>query len=222
MLRNEYFVGVRAHLGERFIVGVSAIDYAYPGAADPEANRHRYEDAMIELVTHVARARRSHFLLVPQLHGRFHSDVPFLRELGGRFPPEVSWEIVDDSLSSDDQRRIFGMADMFIASRYHPGIFASSAGVPGICVYYEHKALGFMRQLELEDFAYDIRNLDTEELTRAADRVMSDGDALRAHIEARLPRLVATARRTTDLVSALLPERQKPTVVPLAKGERAP
>jgi colanic acid/amylovoran biosynthesis protein len=221
MVRDEFFLGDRAPLRERFIVGVSAIDYAYPGVADPEAHRRCYEEAMVALVTHVARARRSHFLLVPQLHGRFHTDVPFLEELGGRFPDEVSWEIVDDGLSSDDQRRIFGMADMFIASRYHPGIFASSAGVPGVCIYYEHKALGFMRQLGLEELAFDIRNLDAQELIHAADRVMSDGDALRAHIEERLPGLVATARRTTDLMRDLLPKRQEQTTVPLTDGGRA-
>jgi len=204
MPRDEYFAAERAELGRRFIVGVSAIDYAYPGETDPESLRRRYEDAMVELITHVAHNRESHFLMVPQLHGRFHSDVPFLRELGARLPSDVSWEIVDDRLSSDDQRRLFAMADMFIASRYHPGIFASSAGVPGICIYYEHKALGYMRQLELEDLAFDIRNLDPSALIRAADRVMNDGDALRAHIEERLPRLVATARRTTDLVAALV------------------
>lgn len=204
MPREEYFAANRVDLTKRFVVGVSAIDYAYPGATDPSSLRRRYEDAMVALIAHVARNRPSHFLLVPQLHGRFHSDVPFLRELGARLPGDVSWELVDDQLSSDDQRRIFGMADMFIASRYHPGIFASSAGVPGICIYYEHKALGFMRQLELEDLAFDIRELDPAALMDAADRVMNEGSALRAHLEKRLPRLVATARRTTDLVSALV------------------
>ncbi|MFW2387523.1 MAG: polysaccharide pyruvyl transferase family protein [Polyangiales bacterium] len=204
MPREEYFTNGRAELAKRFVVAVSAIDYAYPGAADPADLRRRYEEAMISLLAHVARKRESHFLLVPQLHGRFHSDVPFLRELGARLPSDLSWEIVDDSLSSDDQRRIFGMADMFVASRYHPGIFASSAGVPGVCIYYEHKALGFMRQLELEELAFDIRDLDAAKLIEAADRVITEGDALRAHIETRLPRLVATARRTTDLVSAMI------------------
>ena len=41
-------------------------------------------------------------------------------------------------------------------------------------------------------------------LIEAADRVMNEGSALRAHLEKRLPHLVATARRTTDLVSALV------------------
>lgn len=202
--REDYFGEDRHSLRERFLVGVSAIDYAYPGADDPAALRHHYLDAMIELVTHVARSKPSHFLLVPQLHGRFHSDVPFLEELGSMLPSDVSWEIVDDELSSDEQRRIFGMTDMFIASRYHPGIFASSAAVPGICIYYEHKALGFMRQLDLEDLAFDIRKLDTPKLIEAADRVIRDREGLRAHIEERLPTLVATARRTTDLVAALV------------------
>jgi colanic acid/amylovoran biosynthesis protein len=218
MPRNEFFAGARSALAKRFVVGVSAIDYGYPGASDPEALRRQYEDAIVELVCHIAGARPCHFLLVPQLHGRYHSDVPFLQELGNRLPSEVSWEVVDDTLSSDEQRRIFGMTDMFIASRYHPGIFASSAGVPGICIYYEHKALGFMRQLDLEDLAFDIRNLDTWELIRAADRVMREGEALRRHIEARLPRLVATSRRTTELVSELLPRHKPQASAPRSRG----
>lgn len=205
MSRETYFRDDRASLAKRFVVGVSAIDYGYPGASDPEALKKRYFDALVDLVAHVARQRESHFLLVPQLHGRFHSDVAFLKILGDALPPDVSWEIVDDGLSSDVQRQLFGMADMYIASRYHPGIFGASAGVPGVCIYYEHKALGFMQQLGLEDLAFDIRNLDPAALIRAADHVMDDLPRLRRHIEARLPDLMATAQRTTELMAQLLP-----------------
>ncbi len=75
-----------------------------------------------------------------------------------------------------------------------------------------------MRQLDLEDLAFDIRNLDTWELIRAADRVMREGEALRRHIEARLPRLVATSRRTTELVSELLPRHKPQASAPRSRG----
>ena len=56
------------------------------------------------------------------------------------------------------------MCDLHLAIRYHPAIVGNTGPVPGLCIYYEHKALGFMQQLGLERFAVDIRKLDIAQL----------------------------------------------------------
>ncbi|MPZ17946.1 MAG: hypothetical protein GEV06_08550 [Luteitalea sp.] len=204
MGRAQYFGSSRSHLAARFIVCTSVIDYAFPGDDDPKGLKSVYERALIDLMTHLSKRRDCHFLFLPQLHGSVHTDVPYLRHIAQRLPSGLSWEIVDDHLDSDTQRGIFGMADTFIASRYHPAIFGSSAGVPGLCFYYEHKALGFMTQLGMERFAFDIRKLDSRALCEAMDEILENGAALAREIELRLPALVAQARRSTELAVALV------------------
>lgn len=201
--RDEYFRDGRSSLTARTLVAVSAIEYKFPGEADPAAKQRRYDDALAQCLRHLADTRSCHFLFVPQLYGGAHDDAPYLRRLAERLPANASWELVDQTLDSDGQRAIFGMADLCIASRYHPQIFAASAGVPGICIYYEHKALGFMSLLGLEDFAFDIRDPDATSMCRKLDEVLERRDTLARQIDERMPAIRARSRRTTELAVAL-------------------
>jgi colanic acid/amylovoran biosynthesis protein len=203
-LRSEFFTGARAPLASKFLVAVSLNDYKYPGEAKPDALREQYNRAMLELLHHLHRQRDCHFLLLPQLHGKVHSDVPFLNVMGKRLEPGVSWELVDPAFDSDQQRAIFAMSDFHVASRYHPAIFGHTGLTPGVCIYYEHKALGFMAQLGLERYAFDIRKPDARALCAAADDILASHASIVTHLTQRVPELQKRARRSTELAVELL------------------
>jgi polysaccharide pyruvyl transferase WcaK-like protein len=206
--RHGYFKGERAGLAEKFLVAVSLNNYKYPGAPNPERLREEYNRSMLGLIEHLARRKDSHFLLVPQLYGNAHSDVPFLREIGAKLPSDVSWELFDAEADSDTQRRLFAMCDLHLASRYHPAIFGHTGYTPGICIYYEHKALGFMTQLGLERFAFDIRDPNLDRLRQAADELLERREQIIEQLKQRVPELQKRARRTTDLAVELLRSRE--------------
>lgn len=203
--RDDYFGRERSALAGRFLVGVSALSWTYPGHPDPAAAHAAYEEVMLAALVHLHERRTAHFLFVPQLYGAVHSDVPYLESLAARLPPEVSWEIVDSEADSDRQQAIFGMVDLYVASRYHPQIFAISHGVPGVCVYYQHKALGFLRQLGLERFAFPIDDLERERVLRSLDEILEARDALTAEIAEKLPALRRASARSTELVVESFP-----------------
>jgi polysaccharide pyruvyl transferase WcaK-like protein len=197
--RTDYFKGERAYLANKYLVSVSAIQYKYPGQDEIAEHQAMYTKAILRCLEHIGSKKDCHFLFLPQLYGRVHSDVPYLEHLGQSLSPGFSWEVVDPSADSDMQRRLFGMTDLCIASRYHPQIFAACSGVPGICIYYEHKALGFMSSLGLKDFAFDIRNLDADALCAKLDEAMEGHDELSAHIKKNIVKIQNRARRTTRL-----------------------
>ena len=201
--RDDYFRDERGSLAARTLVAVSAIEYRFPGEADPASMQLRYDDALTQCLRHLAASKQCHFLFIPQLYGAAHDDAPYLRRLAAQLPAGTSWELVDPALDSNMQRAIFGMADLCIASRYHPQIFAASAGVPGICIYYEHKALGFMNLLGLEEFAFDIRAPNATAMCQKLDEVLARRDALARQIEERMPALRARSRQTTEMAVAL-------------------
>lgn len=201
--RDEYFTGERSALADGYLVAVSAIQYRFPGEQDPAAAQARYTDILMQCLHHLDSRKDCHFLFIPQLYGAAHSDVPYLESLASRLPEGASFEIVDPSLDSEAQRRIFGMADLCIASRYHPQIFAATAGVPGICIYYEHKAQGFMSFLGLDDFAFDIRKLDAGRMCERLDEVLERREQLVAHIRERIGPIRERSGRTSELAAGL-------------------
>lgn len=197
--RSSYFKGKRAILANKYLVSVSAIQYIYPGKGNVAERQEEYTRTILKCLEHIGAKRDCHFLLFPQLYGQVHSDVPYLRQLGRSLSSDLSWEIVDPDADSDMQRRLFGMTDLCIASRYHPQIFAASNGVPGICIYYEHKALGFMSLLGLKNFAFDIRNLNADAMCAKLDEAMKRHDQLSTAIKKNIVRIQKQAKKTTKL-----------------------
>ncbi len=202
--RADYFADHRSGLRGRFLVAVSVIEYAFPGVPDPKSAQTQYRQCLISALDFLAQEKHCHFLLLPQLYGAVHSDVPFLKSFCHLIPSSASWEIVDPDLSSTEQRAVFGMADICIASRYHPQIFAATANVPGVCIYYEHKALGFMQALNMESLAFDIRKLDSRALLQGLARVLRERQQLSQILAERIPELRKRSAQTTELAIDLL------------------
>lgn len=202
--RSDYFGPHRSHLAERLLVGVSAMEWSFPGAADPAERQASYESVVLDALRHLHERRPVHLLFAPQLYGARHSDVAYLEQLGARLPRDVSWEVVDPAGDSDHQQRVFGMTDIYLATRYHPQVFSISSAVPGVCIYYQHKALGFLRHFGLERFAFPIDDVDSRAVCAALDDVLEHRDELSDRIAAQLPALRAAARRSSELVVELL------------------
>ena len=204
--RAQYFKNERAFLAKKYLVSVSAIEYKYPGENNIAEHQARYTNTILKCLNHIATKRDCHFMFFPQLYGRVHSDVPYLKKLGRRLHPNLSWEIVDPNADSDMQRRLFGMTDLCIASRYHPQIFAGSNGIPGICIYYEHKALGFMSSLGLKDFAFDIRNLNPDAMCKKLDEAIERHEQLSVLMKTNILEVQKQAIKTTRLAVEFLRE----------------
>lgn len=201
--RAQYFAGDRTRLADKYLVAVSAIEYRFPGETDPRSKQQAYNETLLRCLLHLHGRKDCHFMFIPQLYGRIHSDVPYLERLASGLPEGASWEIVDPAFDSDMQRSLFGMADFCIASRYHPQIFAATAGTPGICIYYEHKALGFMEMLGMQTFAFNIRNPDAEAMCAKLDEVIERRDGLSQRIKEKIVPIRERSRLTSLLAAEL-------------------
>lgn len=206
--RENYFCGKKNNYKDRFIVSVSANNYSFPGESNPQELKEIYKKTLIDIIVYLSKKRLAYFMFFPQLYGQSHSDVPFLKSLGEDLPKSIDWEIVDPFLDSDMQRRIMGMANFYISSRYHPQIFAVSHGIPGICFYYEHKMKGFMNSLGFEDHCFDIRHLCAEKIEITVDLILSDTDKISSTIKKNVNELVAKSKLTSRLAADLLTHDQ--------------
>lgn len=204
--RDDYFSGRKAGKANQFLIAVSLLDYCSRSAVEDAGSTCRYNEVIMELLSYVAQKPDVHFMFFPQLYGAIHNDMGFLKTLAKRLPDNTSWEIIDHNLDSDMQRSVFAMCDAYIASRYHPAIFGQTAYIPGLCIYYEHKTLGFMRQLDLERYAFNIDEADGPTLCRAIDDILLNRKEIAEHLHRVIPQLRINSARTTKLAIELLNE----------------
>lgn len=191
---------------------VSAINWAYKGDPNPETRRDNYDNSIIEAILEFAHDLESgaeyEVFLVPQLHGAVHRDTPYLETLAERLNARglgrVHVQVFDESRDMLAQRALFASADWVIAGRYHPAVFALSAGVPQLCIPYEHKATGVMQAAGLSDVVVPIDEVTPERLRAVVGHLRAHRNDVVARSVEAAARLAALSGRTSDAVVELL------------------
>ena len=198
--RTEYFSDEKHHLSKKYLVAVTGNQYKYPGDKDAAKKREEFTKTLLKCLCHINNLKDCHFIFLPQLYGRAHSDVQYHQLLGRSLPSDASWEVINPEFDSDMHRRIFGMADICIASRYHPQIFATSNGVPGIFICYEHKQFSYLESIGLKDFAFDIRSLDEKKMCLKLEYIINNQDTISYLMKKNIGALQDRAQLTTQFV----------------------
>ena len=188
-------------------VVVSAIDWKYEGDASPAARRTTYDNAIAAAVVELCGGVAAEVVLVPQLHG-VHRDAPYLERLAALIRDavanDVTVSVFDESRDMLAQRGLFASADFVVAGRYHPAVFALSAGVPQVCIPYEHKATGVLQLAGLSDVVMPINNVTPDRLCEVARRVRDTADSVRARSQDAAVRLADLSSQTSRVVVDLM------------------
>lgn len=205
-------------VGERPVVVVSAIDWPFANAPRRQraARRQALNDAVVAALVALARQvdvegrGPLHVAFAPQLRGA-HDDSAYLQDLAEAVaagaPPGVTTEVFAPSLDAASQRARFAAADLVLAGRYHPAVFAIGAGVPVVCIAYQHKAAGVMAAAGVADLVVDVAEVDPAGLSALVERAWSTREDIAARLADAGPRLRADANRTADIAAALVASR---------------
>lgn len=186
-------------------VAISILDYMFSKEKHPELQKEQYFAAVQSLIETINNTEPDTcFLYFPQLYGNFHDDTFFIQRFISRMSASVPNFIVDGHLNSDMQRGLISACDFCLASRYHPQVFSISARVPTIALCYEHKSFGFMKLLELEDFALDIRTVTPSLLLAAYKRLTTSRAEVMEVIDRNLSLVVDRSRISSRFCAEFL------------------
>jgi colanic acid/amylovoran biosynthesis protein len=78
-------------------------------------------------------------------------------------------------------------ADMVVTSRMHSAIFSFLAGTPVVVIGYQHKSLGILQSLKLEDCLLPIEQTCKETLLPLCEKVLKNRDEWRERITRVIP-----------------------------------
>jgi polysaccharide pyruvyl transferase WcaK-like protein len=91
-----------------------------------------------------------------------------------------------------------------MAGRYHPAVFALGAGVPVVCVAYQHKATGVMAAAGAADAVMQVDDVTPEALVALATSVFDDRATMAERLRTVAPTLHQLSARTSDLAAGLV------------------
>lgn len=165
-----------------------------------EAHDKAAIDAMVELTRNGRRT-----LLLPQLHGTKHRDRPYLLALAAAArAASADVEVATETMSSDEQRSLVAASDLVLAGRYHPLVFAVSAGVPALVIPYEHKALGMATAAGIADYTVTLEDLESGCLLERLRLLLDNLAQVRQVLSVRGPALQRLADATADRLAEMV------------------
>lgn len=211
---------VHAPRGDRPRLGVTVRNWHFPGGADRRVLQDRYEgDVAAACDAWVERAGGEVVFLATctPLGGYVHDDRVPARRVVARMRHPARVEEAED-LSFAEVRGQAGACDLFLGTRKHSLLFATTAGVPGVGVGYERKTAEWLAQVGLPGWSRPIE--DTRGLPELVLRAWEEREALAARVAAALPGLRARAEAQLDQLAALA-EGGRVRPAPIAAREGA-
>jgi polysaccharide pyruvyl transferase WcaK-like protein len=95
---------------------------------------------------------------------------------------------------------ILKQIDLLIATRMHPMILACTQNVPFVSIIYDYKQLGFLSDLELENFAIIVNDITAEKMLTKIKFVLQNKDLIQLILNSRVAQLRNRTRQIIDVV----------------------
>lgn len=175
------------------------------GAQNPRFQwQARYEDACAAAARFFIEQYHGQVILFPQVWGPLISQddrVP-ARRLAERLSDlGRAVRVVEQPLSAELLKAIYGCMDLFIGTRMHSNIFALSQGVPVIAIGYLHKTEGIARMAGVGEWVVDIRTVESPVLIEKVRALWLTRQAWRERIQQVVPKLIEQANLAGKMVA---------------------
>ncbi|MDD4938643.1 MAG: polysaccharide pyruvyl transferase family protein [Candidatus Omnitrophica bacterium] len=197
--------------GVRF-AGVSALKWSY---FKSNGNYAQYKEIMAKACDYLSGEKDYHVIFMPtnvKVHGCREDDIATAAEIHGLMKNKTRASLVTSLYTPAEIKGLCGLMDIFIATRMHACILATSAFVPTIAINYQFKLYEYMKLLGLEYYSLDIGELDFGVLRSLMDDLCLYKERLRPHLQRQIAILGSRVHNTlsADLKDITINDHGKP------------
>lgn len=144
----------------------------------------------------------------PQLYGspvrKYSTDLPVIYRVIHHMKHRTSVCIVDPFWGTVEQQKIMSLITVFLGFRHHSAVLCAKMKIPCICISYEHKAISFMEDIGLKQYALPLEQLNSDSLCAMIDDMIDKRDQIRIHLEKVSPELKKASFLNTEKFRELL------------------
>jgi len=175
---------------ERPMVGVTVINRLIRHVSADDWDR--YEKSMVYALSSFINKYDGMAVFFPQVIGPTEKEddrVAARRIIAQMANPERAI-LVDKPVSPGKLKTMYGLMDIFVATRMHSAIFSTSMGVPTLLIEYLHKMRGLAEMLRQEEWVLELSQVNETDLWKMLDSLWQRRPDVRHHLECFVPSLV--------------------------------
>ena len=131
---------------------------------------------------------------------RHNNDLPSTRAIAARLAWQQGVYVVDAPYDCRELRAVVGLADYYVASRFHAMISALCCRVPVLVFGWGfHKYREVLEEFELEAFCHDAAELSAAALTEGFEQLVRRRDEVKAKISKHLARVQRSSAKNHEV-----------------------
>ncbi|MZK52737.1 polysaccharide pyruvyl transferase family protein [Clostridium beijerinckii] len=177
-------------LRKRFdnVFGLTVREWHFPNSEDKNKSRENYIISITKMIEHYAEIQNAVFMFIPQVIFAGDDDSIIASEIKERLDEKYKDNLIINKTdwSPVEIKSLINNFDIFIGTRMHSNIFATSMAVPTVAIAYEKKTNGIMETVELSDYVVEIDTITTKELIKKIDQCFGNRESISKNLQERI------------------------------------
>jgi len=145
-----------------------------------------YLNAVVNTCRYITESLNGSIIFLPSSKGikELEDDRIIIKEvldiIGKSIPKDkIYCPVLKENESIFHIASLISSADLVLATRFHPSIFASILGIPTLSMAYHHKCSGIMKMMNLDRYCIHISKINSRELIQGVDEILKNRDSIR-------------------------------------------
>lgn len=145
-----------------------------------------------------------HVLIIPHSmrigsRGKHNNDLLTVANIMSMLKTRDNVTVIDDPCGCKELREVVGLADYYVASRFHSMISALCTEKPVLVIGWGYqKYREVMSSFKLEDYCFDASQLSPDLLIAGFRRIVADSEPIKERIRRHLPGVRASSARNAE------------------------
>lgn len=172
-----------------------------------ESGGDNYVASMADLIRRLRTATDKGIVIAPHSYRVGHgegrmNDGPVCREVAAQLSDDAGVVLVDSDLAAGELRKLIGMGEVLVTSRFHAMISGLCTETPTVVVGWSHKYREVLDDFDLVEFGMDSQVLKTPDVV--VDKVvsaLSRAEDIKGSIRRALPGVRQRSLRNFDVIA---------------------
>lgn len=126
------------------------------------------------------------------------------RDVRAQMEQKENCLVLSGDYRPEELKGIIAACDVFLGSRMHSNIAALSSCVPTAAIGYSHKTKGIMSSLGMEEYVFDIDNLNSSDLLTGIEQLISERVNLRKRLKSGIRTVIADSEKNLAIIKDIL------------------
>lgn len=170
------------------IFGLTVRKWHFPNSQEPKLANENYINSIVNMIQEYAEIMNAVFVFIPQVIFEGDDDSLIAYEIKNRlnYKYKNNFVIRKDDWSPIEIKALINEFDLFIGTRMHSNIFATSMAVPTVAIAYEKKTNGIMETVGLSDYVIEIDTITSNELIEKVNECYKNKERIHNQLEDRI------------------------------------